>query len=130
MLIFCDHNRGSDRIVRVFLDGSDVTNRCFAVNVQSGFVGMYVRDDAHRVVRQFDSGAGQWISRRTFRRGEVAVVRANGTTMASWAYAGRLSYALQGHIAPGRPSFMYPGDPSPDPEPKPNWLSRLLGRIF
>jgi hypothetical protein len=58
----------SPKISKVFLDGEDITNQCFALNEATGFVGMIVKRDGRSIVE------GGHI-KRTFARGVLKVER-------------------------------------------------------
>ena len=60
-----------DRVLRVKLDGQDVTKGCLAFDQATGFVAMVVKDETGR--RVIDPRTGT--SRKMFKRGNVEVER-------------------------------------------------------
>jgi hypothetical protein len=58
------------RSFRVFLDGNDVSDRCFLADDEQGIVGLYLRDESGHFYRQ-DDGIG---AASEFRRGTVTLV--------------------------------------------------------
>lgn len=56
------------RYDRVFLDGVDVTNRCFLADDQEGIVGLYLHDESGHFYRDGDGAASE------FRKGVITLI--------------------------------------------------------